>query len=47
MGERNFKALLEAQWAKGNFVCVGPDSEYGKIPDRVRQYGVADTIFYA
>ncbi|MFZ3044248.1 MAG: orotidine-5'-phosphate decarboxylase [Minisyncoccia bacterium] len=30
---RNFRDLLEAQWAKGKFVCVGLDSELGKIPE--------------
>lgn len=30
--ERNFRDLLEAQWAEGKFVCVGLDSELGKIP---------------
>lgn len=24
--------MLEAQWAKGNFVCIGLDSEFGKAP---------------
>ena len=33
MAERNFKELLEAQWDKSNFLCVGLDSEYDKIPD--------------
>lgn len=32
MALRNFRALLEAQWSRGNFVCVGLDSEYTKIP---------------
>lgn len=32
MKERNFRQLLEAQWARGNFVCTGLDSELGKIP---------------
>jgi orotidine-5'-phosphate decarboxylase len=32
---RNFMELLRAQWAKGNFVCVGLDSELGKIPEQV------------
>ena len=42
--------LLRAQWAKGKFVCVGLDSEFGKIPESVRQGGnecivsVANTI---
>ncbi len=25
--------MLEAQWSRGNFVCVGLDSEFGKIPE--------------
>ncbi|MBI4138055.1 MAG: orotidine-5'-phosphate decarboxylase [Candidatus Wildermuthbacteria bacterium] len=31
--------MLEVQWAKGNFVCVGLDSEFAKIPDFVHQGG--------
>jgi len=30
--KRNFRALLEAQWSRGNYACVGPDSPDG---DRV------------
>ena len=29
--------MLEAQWAKGNFVCVGLDSEYEKIPHHLKE----------
>jgi orotidine-5'-phosphate decarboxylase len=36
MHNRNFMKLLKAQWAKGNFVCVGLDSEFGKIPESAR-----------
>lgn len=44
-GVRNFRELLEAQWSRGKFVCVGLDSELKKIPECCRQtYGVADTI---
>ncbi|MEK7567502.1 MAG: hypothetical protein AAB513_01100, partial [Patescibacteria group bacterium] len=25
--------MLEAQWSRGNFVCVGLDSEFKKIPE--------------
>ena len=32
MNDRNFRQMLEAQWSRGNFVCVGLDSEFGKIP---------------
>lgn len=33
MSIRNFRTLLEAQWSRGNFVCVGLDSEFSKIPE--------------
>jgi orotidine-5'-phosphate decarboxylase len=36
MNDRNFRQILEAQWAKGNFVCVGLDSEFSKIPGSAR-----------
>jgi len=36
MSERNFRELLEAQWSRGNFVCVGLDSEYDKLPESVK-----------
>ncbi|NCU42552.1 MAG: orotidine-5'-phosphate decarboxylase [Candidatus Moranbacteria bacterium] len=32
MAKRNFIKMLENQWSKGNFVCVGLDSEFTKIP---------------
>ena len=50
MNDRNFRQLLEAQWSRGNFVCVGLDSEFGKIPESARRSGnecdvsVANTI---
>lgn len=31
MSDRNFRQLLETQWSRGNFVCVGLDSELNKI----------------
>lgn len=31
--KRNFREMIEVQWAKGDCVCVGLDSEFGKIPD--------------
>src|SRR3990172_11654945 len=37
MEKRNFRKMLEAQWDKGNFVCVGLDSELGKIPEIMRR----------
>lgn len=30
---RNFMEMLRARWAKGSFVCVGLDSDFGKIPE--------------
>ncbi len=33
MNDRNFRQMLEAQWSRGNFVCVGLDSDYEKIPE--------------
>ena len=48
--DRNFRSLLEARWAEGKFVCVGLDSEFGKIPESARRSGnecdvsVANTI---
>ena len=42
--------MLEAKWACENFVCVGLDSEFGKIPESARRSGnecdvsVANTV---
>lgn len=50
MKDRNFRQLLETQWSRGNFVCVGLDSELGKIPESAHRSGnecdinVANTI---
>lgn len=32
MSSRNFRELLEKRWSLGYFVCVGLDSDLGKIP---------------
>jgi orotidine-5'-phosphate decarboxylase len=47
MSERNFRELLENQWSRGNFVCVGLDSDYNNIPSSVKdgKTNVADVIF--
>lgn len=37
MSTRNFRQLLESRWGNGCFVCVGLDSDYGKIPASVRE----------
>src|SRR3989338_4688650 len=44
MAERNFKQLLEAQWGKGKFVCVGLDSDLEKIPEAAKLPGVRETL---
>ncbi len=44
MNDRNFRAMLEAQWARDNFVCVGLDSEFGKIPESARSADEVSTI---
>src|SRR3989344_1052234 len=31
--DRNFRELLEAQWDRDKFVCVGLDSDLAKIPE--------------
>jgi orotidine-5'-phosphate decarboxylase len=36
--DRNFRELLEAQWGRKKFVCVGLDSELGKIPLSMHRY---------
>ncbi|HEY4496362.1 MAG TPA: orotidine-5'-phosphate decarboxylase [Candidatus Paceibacterota bacterium] len=37
MSNRNFRQLLEAQWSQGNFVCVGLDSDFEKIPEAAKR----------
>ncbi|MBI2100869.1 MAG: orotidine-5'-phosphate decarboxylase [Candidatus Vogelbacteria bacterium] len=44
MSDRNFKQMLETQWSRGNFVCVGLDSEFDKIPECVRVGGNGDEL---
>jgi len=44
MTGRNFRELLEAQWERGKFLCVGLDPDYEKIPEPGRKGSVHDTI---
>jgi orotidine-5'-phosphate decarboxylase len=50
MNNRSFRKMLENQWSRGNSVCVGLDSEFGKIPEFAHRSGdkcdvsIADTI---
>ena len=47
---RNFMEMLKAKWDERKFVCVGLDSEFGKIPESARRSGsecdvsVANTV---
>lgn len=41
---RNFMDLLRAKWVEGKFVCVGLDSEVGKIPNCKRSDNLANMI---
>lgn len=46
MAARNFRELLERRWELGNFLCVGLDSEFSKIPESARKGTVRDTLFH-
>jgi len=39
MSDRNFMQMIETQWFRGNFVCVGLDSDFGKIPESAHRRG--------
>lgn len=41
---RNFRALLEARWEEGKFLCVGLDSDLENIPESIRQENTRATI---
>ncbi|MDZ4226971.1 MAG: orotidine-5'-phosphate decarboxylase [Patescibacteria group bacterium] len=41
---RNFREMLDRQWERGRFVCVGLDPDIAKIPESARMSGVRDTI---
>lgn len=41
---RNFRKMLETQWSRGNFICVGLDSEFGKITEFARVGGSECTV---
>ncbi len=41
---RVFKDLLASRWESGNFLCVGLDPDFDKIPDAARQRGTRETL---
>lgn len=45
MGTRNFREMLEARWAEGRFVCVGLDSNYERIPQKLVNVEMAVFVF--
>lgn len=41
-----FVSLLEQQWAQGNFVCVGLDTDYSRIPSALKENTpIEDALF--
>ncbi len=44
MSGRNFRELLEAQWAQRKMLCVGLDPDFEKIPQAARQEGTRETL---
>ena len=42
--ERNFRALLEAQWDQQKFLCVGLDPSLDKIPEAVQRANTRETL---
>ncbi len=41
-----FLTLLEECWQRENFICIGLDPEYSRIPESVKQTGaVSETVF--
>jgi len=39
MSDRNFREMLEARWFNDEFVCVGLDSEFSRIPESAHVIG--------
>lgn len=44
MTRRNFREMLEQKWSQDRFVCVGLDSDYGRIPDSIKKLYVRGNI---
>ncbi|MBI4272572.1 orotidine-5'-phosphate decarboxylase [Candidatus Uhrbacteria bacterium] len=45
MNTRNFISLLQDRWAQSTAVCVGLDSDYGKIPEHLKSGSVQEALF--
>lgn len=42
----SFMALLESRWNEGHFLCVGLDTDFGKLPAKFKQEPVSDALFH-
>ncbi len=42
---RNFRELLESQWAEQKFLCVGLDPDLSKIPQHLKSLSARDALF--
>ena len=40
-----FIDLLQDQWNKGRFLCVGLDSDYQQLPESIKTDSVSDSLF--
>lgn len=40
-----FNQLLDSRWNRGNFICVGLDTDYSKLPDCIKSSSITDSIF--
>lgn len=45
MQDRNFRALIEARWAEGKYLCVGLDPLWVRLPQSVRSEDIEETLF--
>lgn len=41
----NFSEILNYQWSKKKFLCVGLDSDYRKIPEELQKLPVTEALF--
>ncbi len=41
---RNFRALIDSQWAMSKFLCVGLDPDFDKLPTQLKGLGVREGL---
>ncbi len=41
---RNFRDMLEKNWAAGKFLCVGLDPDFEKVPEHLKRHGIHDAL---